>query len=581
MRSGLEMLGLLIDHGADINGPSNAAGCVLSSAASHRKTTDLEFLLAKGANINMRGTGENGETALHVAARNGSWHNFDILLQRGADINIGGKYGTALHGLARSDDVAGAVVRMKRLVEMGADPKAQCKELGTALHVACRKREPESIQIVQFLVDSGVDVNIVAGRYGTPLQAMCAWNENIEMAELLLANNADVNLQGGEYGNALQAACSRGNMELAQLLLAHGADVNAQGGYFGNALQAACDCDWRPSMAIVRLLLESGADVNAVGGIYETALQAAAYKYQGSEYTDSKGTVRLLLEYGANVHIQGGKYGNALNAAAAAAFHNLDVLQLLLDHGADVNKVSGERGTPLHNALDTQRKRRLGRRIKLTELCIGKIRFLLENGADVNLPGGEYGLPLQSACVMGSFSSKISYYVERIDAAAKTIRLLLDYEPLTDVNAHGGIFGTALQAAAYSGLAESISLLLERGAQVACHEWCGKYGSALNAAVIKGHWDIVHLLCEAGAKPDCYSMQTPDEEWLLKVRQEDGRGAEERYRKFWELEKPIQEQTLLQRQSLLTAIHFSRLLMPFQLFISFLLAYFIRTNKRE
>lgn len=132
----------------------------------------------------------------------------------------------------------------------------------------------------------------------------------------------------------------------------------------------------------------------------------------------------------------------------------------------------------------------------------------------------------------------------------------------------------------HSGHAEAINLLLERGAQVACHEWCGKYGSALNAAVIKGHWDIVHLLREAGAKPDCYSMQKPDEEWLLTVRQEDGRGAEERYRKFWELEKPIPEKTLFSRLSLLVAVYLSWLLVPFQLFISLPLTKSIRP-KRE
>jgi hypothetical protein len=172
-------------------------------------------------------------------------------------------------------------------------------------------------------------------------------------------------------------------------------------------------------------------------------------------------------------------------------------------------------------------------------------------------------------------------YVIRMNAVTATIRFLLDYEPPADVNAHSGVYGTALQAAAYSGLAESTSLLLDRGARATCHEheWCGKYGSALNAAVIKGNWDIVHLLREAGAKP--LSMQKPDEEWLLEIRQKDGPGAEDRYRKFWELEKPIQdiEQTLLPRQSLLAVIHYSRLLVPFQLFISFLLACFMSPKK--
>lgn len=582
-QDGLEMLELLIDHGADINGPSNAAGCVLSSAASRGDNTRyLEFLLAKGADINMLGTEEYEKTALHVAARWENWNNFDLLLQRGADINLGGRYGFPLHGLARrGKDIAGALVRMRRLVEMGADPKAQCEELGTALHVACASPYPDSIQIAQFLVDNGVNVNVAAGSFGAPLQAS-ALSGNIKLTEWLLANKADVNLQGGKYGNALQGACRDGNLKIVQLLLAHGADVNAQGGYYGNALQAVCSkhCDWDSTAGyihIVRLLLEGGADVNAAGGHFGTALQAATHSDD-----DDIEIVHLLLEHGADTRIQGGYYGNALNAAAAAGTRNLDLLQLLLDHGADVNQVSGEFGTVLHNALEMQRTEWASWSVSFKDVCISKIQFLLENGADINLSGGKYGLLLQSACVIGSFSSTgISDHVRRMDAIAGTIKLFLDYEPRTDVNAHSGVFGTALQAAAYSGLAESIRLLLDRGARVACHEWCGKYGSALNAAVIKGHWDIVHLLREAGARPDCYSMQKPDEQWLLKVRQDDGRGAEERYRKFWESEKPLQEQTLLPRSSLLKVFYFSWLLVPFRLFIAFMMAKFIRPKKRE
>lgn len=575
---GLEMLELLIDHGADINSSSNAAGCVLSSAASYKQNTGhLEFLLAKGADINMRGTGTYAKTALHEAARYRRWDNYDLLLQRGADISIGGRFfGYALHGLAESHyDVDGALVRMRRLVEMGADPKAQCEGLGSALHVACAGQYPDSIRIAEFLVDNGAGVNDVGGRSGTPLQA-CAWFGNMELAEWLLANEADVNLQGGRYGSGLQAACEGGKLEMVQLLLAHGADVNAQGGEYGSALQAVCRWPRSTTTSIARLLLEGGADVNATGGCFGTALQAAAQTRTGEYDYDSMETIHLLLEHGADVRIQGGSCGNALNAAAASAY-NSHLLQLLVEHGADVNQVSGEVGTALHSVLAMQRT--TSPWVGLKDLCISKIRFLLEHGADINLAAGRYGLPLQSACVAKSSSLHISDYVIRMNAITATIRFLLDYEPPADVNAHSGVYGTALQAAAYSGLAESTSLLLDRGARVACHEheWCGKYGSALNAAVIKGHWDIVHLLREAGAKP--HSMQKPDEEWLLKVRQEDGPGAEDRFRKFWELEKPIQK---LPRQGLtvLTAIHFSRLLVPFQLFISFLLAYFMNPKKR-
>jgi len=67
----------------------------------------------------------------------------------------------------------------------------------------------------------------------------------------------------------------------------------------------------------------------------------------------------------------------------------------------------------------------------------------------------------------------------------------------------------------------------------------GKYGSALNAAVVNGLWHNVEVLLAAGATPDCRLMATPDEDWLRTVveTEEDGEGAVERYRVFWDVEK--------------------------------------------
>jgi ankyrin repeat protein len=73
----------------------------------------------------------------------------------------------------------------------------------------------------------------------TALQA--AVIENHEgMAKLLLAHGADINLVGGKYGTPLQDAATRGRIGLLELLIDKGADVNVEGGKYGTALQAAC-----------------------------------------------------------------------------------------------------------------------------------------------------------------------------------------------------------------------------------------------------------------------------------------------------------------------------------------------------
>jgi ankyrin repeat protein len=105
---------------------------------------------------------------------------------------------------------------------------------------------------------------------------------------------------------------------------------------------------------------------------------------------------------------------------------------------------------------------------------------LLEMGADVNAYGGMYGTALQAAT---------SYH------HAEVVQLLL--EKGADVNIQGGRAGTALQAASSNGDVKIVQLLLAKGADVNMQG--GRSGTALQAASSKGHANIVQLLLERGA----------------------------------------------------------------------------------
>lgn len=312
----------------------------------------------------------------------------------------------------------------------------------------------------------------------------------LEIVQLLLSHGADVNTQGGRYGTALQATCKSGNIEVARLLLKQGALVNAEGGYHGTAFQAAC----------------------AKGNIH---------------------VARLLLEHGANIHLRN---NGAWHAAAQS--RNDDLVRLLLDLGVDVNDQHGFYGTALHAALlnlNTTPFREEWNWIKASVPNLtDRLRLLTSRGADANLVAGEYGTALQTACIVKSdFNSGKRETAYPTTAGPK---LLLEICPNIDVNAQGGLFGSALQAAAYSGQTSTISLLLSKGAHIDARG--GKYGSALSAAVIAGNWDIVQILLDAGAVPNCHTLLEPDEEWLQSVLEDndDGQDGVERYRKFWGVE---------------------------------------------
>ncbi|UKZ65142.1 uncharacterized protein TrAtP1_006338 [Trichoderma atroviride] len=573
---------LLLERNANVNALDGKHRTPLQTACAKVQLWKLqsyvEVLLERGADPNIRG--EEYGTALqalccHDELKGKREDNvrtalsvIQLLIDYGADVNIhGGKYGSAFNAAACCESST-AIRIMKLLLDNGAemDQKGDT-DWGTALHVACNKG---SVETVRWLLDKGVDVNAESGRFATPLQTAVVEAvrevqvfkdrklEKLELVKLLLKRGARVNQQGGEYGTALQAAYANwgpGNEgEIHQLLLEHGADVSIIGGKYGSVLAAACG-NKQVQVESLRLLLDRGADVNADGGQYGTALMAACTRRW------SKQVVQLLLDHGADINAEGGEYGTVLVAACKTGVRP-EVLSLLLERGADprrhnclawhmaaqseerdinsilkllldyidINHVHGQYGTALNATLELWNP-------GAGHLYDGRhlrARFLLESGADADIMAGKFGFALQAACA-AEFKLEIGgESFDDVDCACVKTRLLLEQRPDINVNAQGGIFNTALQAAAYSGQTASIRLLLDKKAD--CNLRGGKYGSALNAAIIGGWWDIVEILLKAGATPDCRLQEEPDMEWLQRVREEDGRGAFERYMKFWKVQ---------------------------------------------
>jgi ankyrin repeat protein len=104
----------------------------------------------------------------------------------------------------------------------------------------------------------------------------------------------------------------------------------------------------------------------------------------------------------------------------------------------------------------------------------------LDDEVDVNARGGYYENALQAASYRGHES---------------VVQLLLDKG--ADVNAKGGFYGNALHAASVEGHELIVHMLLDEGADVNAQD--EKYRTALQAASFGGHKSVVHLLLDKGA----------------------------------------------------------------------------------
>lgn len=105
---------------------------------------------------------------------------------------------------------------------------------------------------------------------------------------------------------------------------------------------------------------------------------------------------------------------------------------------------------------------------------------LCENMANVNAQGGFWGSALEAASAEGE---------------DKIVEILLDKG--ADVNVQGGPLGNALQAALFKGGGEIVAMLVDKGANINAQG--GPFGNALQAALLKGTDEIVAMLLDEGA----------------------------------------------------------------------------------
>jgi len=156
----------------------------------------------------------------------------------------------------------GSRERVRRILDLGADPNARWPGDGSPLIIAAAKGRAD---LVEMLIEAGADVDLGVGGDGSPL-IQAALHGHLEVVRLLVEEGADLDLivEGDE--NPLIRAAGAGHLEVVRFLLDRGADPNVR------TVEAAAP--WRPEPEVrtplsqarrgghddvVRLLLARGA----------------------------------------------------------------------------------------------------------------------------------------------------------------------------------------------------------------------------------------------------------------------------------------------------------------------------------
>lgn len=452
---------------------------------------------------------ENGDSALHVAARVNEADLVSFLIIKGADTELRNNDGdTALHVAIKNDAIDAAKV----LAIVHGDIFAKDAEDNTALEIALAKgdewyeamitsqtgelRDVDGECIVHYFVKTrdekainrciqvGVPLS-VRDNYGlTPLDLAFKSADNAASvriaAKLLLAGATPVR---GEYAyfedavrthnmilrfndgqTPLHIATIDGHTGVVDYILNDNSSVRtidllkAQDISGATALHEAVRYG---RVDIANLLLKHGSNVNSMDSIGKTPILLIIPEAAQQDMYP------LLLRYKANVN-QKDMYGDTVLHVATMANAPVNTLSLLVSNGAVVNERNKEGVTPLALAIETQHP--------------AQVKFFAQNGADVYAEDMQGNTPITKALdsetremletlitksnvnsTDSSGNTALHIAVNR-DAPIEYIRYLVEIG--SDVNARNKNGDSALFITVQKNRRDAGDLLLEKNADI-------------------------------------------------------------------------------------------------------------------
>lgn len=276
---------------------------VAAQEGDHEKA---EILLEGGTNID--GSGDDGNTALHLAARYGREATVRLLLDRGANTEI-------------------------KSAETGDSWNIKFRCGRTPLHWAAAGFNSGASHkaVVKLLLENGADVAAKNAGLRTPLQdSIRHCNESfdaVSVAELLLDHGAPINAQDEDGWSPLHEAAYSSNMDIIRVVLdrRRSGDLEALT-IAGETPLLMTAGSW--SQRIIAHILQCGANIEAENGNGKSLI--------GLAMQDGKtNIVHLLLRFPQDINRRFHASGcTALHVAASQG--NIDIVRAILTKGGSV-----------------------------------------------------------------------------------------------------------------------------------------------------------------------------------------------------------------------------------------------------
>ena len=343
-----DVLKALLKAGADLNAREHWFGeTALMWAAAENHADAVRVLVEAGADINARSKlldvprRRNGQSILPLgswtplmhAARQGAHDSMRALIEAGVDLNL--------------VDPDGATALVIAIINANYDEAALLVEKGANPNIGDREANMAALY-------AAIDMHRLAIGHGRPNTKPSGQLDAVDLIKILLAHKADPNARLkaplmqrhhtggdralGEGSTPFMRAAKSGDVTVMRMLVAAGADPSLKQPNQTTALMLAAGLGWRdgspaaPSydqgseqdaIEAIKLCVQLGLDINAATTTGETALHAAI-SGRGAD-----AIVRFLVESGANVTAKNKQGRTPLDVAVASRRERGDIVAFL------------------------------------------------------------------------------------------------------------------------------------------------------------------------------------------------------------------------------------------------------------
>ncbi|KAK9508267.1 hypothetical protein O3M35_007964 [Rhynocoris fuscipes] len=291
-------------------------------------------LLSQSTVDQLKATTDNGDTALHLAARRRDIDMVRILVDYGAAVDgQNGEGQTALHiASAEGDETL-----VKYFYGVRANASITDNQDRTPMHLAA---EYGHASIIELLADKFKASIFERTKDGSTLMHIASLNGHAECAMMLFKKGVYLHMPNKRGARSIHTAARYGHVGIINTLLQKGEQVDVRTSDNYTPLHIAVES---AKPAVVETLLGYGADVHVKGGSQlETPLHIAARVKDGDR------CALMLLKSGAGPNLCTADGQTPVHVAAKHG--NLATLLLLLEDNGDPLFKSNNGETPLHLA---------------------------------------------------------------------------------------------------------------------------------------------------------------------------------------------------------------------------------------